>query len=193
MKPLLPSQSLVSTNVHWFYPWLKKLSSKLLASENSVTLQPTALANEVVLKLLSWDGTLAGDSTTGLKRVASKVARQMLTDRGRKQCAKRRYIQKHAYSQVQEMMDERARSRGTRVLEIMDAVDRLRSIDPILGDLVVLRFFEGLDIDAAAEKLGLSRRTAIRRWSFAKAFLKERILFQETSKSNSQGNSALSP
>jgi len=159
MKPLL------SSNVHWFYPWLKKLSTKLLASENTVTLQPTALANEVILKLLSWDGSLAGDTTTGLKRVASKVARQMLTDRGRKQGAKRRYIQSHAYAQVQEMMDQRAQ--------------RLRTIDPILGDLVVLRFFEGLDIDAAAEKLGLSRRTAIRRWSFAKAFLKERILFQE--------------
>lgn len=188
-------------HVDWFYPWLKKLSVKLLASEHSVTLQPTALANEVFLKLLAWTGSLYPDSlqrpntsipgdlgdsvvcdsssTYGLKRIAGKIARQLLVDRGRKSVAKRRYLERNAYAQHQALLDERARSRGTRVLEVMEAVDRLRSIDPILGDLVVLRYFEGLDLDATAERLGLSRRTAIRRWGFAKAFLKDRILFQE--------------
>lgn len=188
-------------HVDWFYPWLKKLSVKLLASEHSVTLQPTALANEVFLKLLAWTGSLSPDSlqnpngnapgdlansvmcdssaTNGLKRISGKIARQLLVDRGRKSMAKHRYLERNAYSQHQAILDERALSRGTRVLEVMEAVERLRSIDPVLGDLVVLRYFEGLDLDATAERLGLSRRTAIRRWGFAKAFLKDRILFQE--------------
>ena len=63
------------------------------------------------------------------------------------------------------------------MLEIIDAVEQLRSVDPILGELVVLRYFEGLDMDATANRLGISRRTAIRRWGFAKAFLKERLIF----------------
>lgn len=195
-------------HVDWFYPWLKKLSGKLLASEHSVTLQPTALANEVFLKLLAWTGSLSADSlqspkrdapedavspvvcdvssTHGLKRIAGKIARQLLVDRGRKSMAKRRYLDRNAYAQYQALLDERARSRGTRVLEVMEAVERLRSIDPVLGDLVVLRYFEGLDLDATAERLGLSRRTAIRRWGFAKAFLKDRILFQEGTLPQSQ-------
>lgn len=195
-------------HVDWFYPWLKKLSVKLLASEHSVTLQPTALANEVFLKLLAWTGSLSSDSllsskrdapedaaspvvgdvssTHGLKRIAWKIASQLLVDRGRKSMAKHRYLERNAYSQHQALLDERALSRGTRVLEVMEAVERLRSIDPVLGDLVVLRYFEGLDLDATAERLGLSRRTAIRRWGFAKAFLKDRILFQEGALPQSQ-------
>jgi DNA-directed RNA polymerase specialized sigma24 family protein len=100
-------------------------------------------------------------------------------DRGRKSVAKQRYLERSAYAQHQALLDQRACSRGTRVLEVMEAVERLRSIDPVLGDLVFLRYFEGLDLEATAERLGLSRRTAIRRWGFAKAFLKDRILFQE--------------
>jgi hypothetical protein len=188
-------------HVDWFYPWLKKFSVKLLASEHSVTLQPTALANEVFLKLLAWTGSQStgslqpsnetstgglGDSVVcdslsppGLKRISGKIARQLLVDRGRKSVAKQRYLERSAYAQHQALLDQRACSRGTRVLEVMEAVERLRSIDPVLGDLVFLRYFEGLDLEATAERLGLSRRTAIRRWGFAKAFLKDRILFQE--------------
>jgi len=173
------------TTQSWFYPWLRKLASKMLASERTVTLQPTALANEVVLKLMSWGGTTQEDTSDSLKRLAAKVARQLLVDRGRKQSAKRRFIDLKAYQEAQERQDQVCVSRGTRVLEIMEAVEQLRTIDPILGQLVALRFFEGLDIDASASRLGLSRRTAIRRWIFAKAFLKERILFQEGSHDSS--------
>lgn len=171
----------LSSNLDWFYPWLRKLTGRLLASERTVTLQPTALANDVVLKLMSWNGHTGEDSQGSLKLLAIKVAKQLLVDRGRKQGAKKRYLDRKTYEQSQEQFSEYSQSRGTRVLEVMEAVDQLNSIDPVLGQLVVLRFFDGLDIDASAAKLGLSRRTAIRRWIFAKAFLKERILFQERS------------
>lgn len=171
----------ISSNLDWFYPWLKKMAGRLLASERTVTLQPTALANDVVLKLMSWNGPTGDDSQGSLKLLAIKVAKQLLVDRGRKQGAKKRYIERKTYEQSKEQLSEYSLSRGTRVLEIMEAIDQLNSIDPVLGQMVVLRFFDGLDIDAAAARLGLSRRTAIRRWIFAKAFLKERILFQEGS------------
>lgn len=169
----------ILSNLDWFYPWLRKIAGRLLASERTVTLQPTALANDVVLKLLSWNGHTGEDSQGSLKLLAIKVAKQLLIDRGRKQGAKKRYIERKTYEQSKEQLSEYSLSRGTRVLEIMEAIDQLNSIDPVLGQMVVLRFFDGLDIDAAAARLGLSRRTAIRRWIFAKAFLKERILFQE--------------
>lgn len=171
----------LSSNWNWFYPWLKKLTGRLLSTEQTVTLQPTALANEIVVKLISWGGSTTGDSSDALKRMAVKIARQLLIDRGRKSVARRRFNDLKAYEQQQERNSERSLFRGQRVLEIMEAVDQLNCIDPQLGRLVVLRFFEGLDIDAAAERLGWSRRTAIRRWMFAKTFLKERILFQEGS------------
>jgi hypothetical protein len=171
----------LSSNWHWFYPWLKKLTGRLLASEQTVTLQPTALANDIVVKLMSWGGSLGDNSPDALKRMAAKVASLLLIDRGRKLAAKRRFIDRKTYEQLQEQNAESSETQGNRVLEIMDAVDQLNLIDHQLGQLVILRFFEGLDIDTAAARLGLSRRTAIRRWTFAKAILKERILFREGS------------
>jgi RNA polymerase sigma factor (TIGR02999 family) len=173
----------IKTDLDWFYPWLRRMTSRLLASERTVTLQPTALANDVVVRLLLWNEKSKDESAGKLKVLAIKIAKQLLVDRGRKQGAKKRYIDRKTYEQAKEQFSEYSQSRGTRVLEVMDAVDQLNSIDPVLGQLVVLRFFDGLDIDASAAKLGLSRRTAIRRWIFAKAFLKERILFQEGSSS----------
>ena len=170
-------ERLISAHLDWFYPWLRKFASRLLASERSVTLQPTVLANEVIITLMSWDGTLSEDSNSALKGLARKVAKQLLIDRGRKLAAKRRFLDVKAYRLSQDCIREQSCARGSRVLEIIDAVEQLRSVDPILGELVVLRYFEGLDMDATANRLGISRRTAIRRWGFAKAFLKERLIF----------------
>ena len=39
------------------------------------------------------------------------------------------------------------------------------------ADLAKLRLFAGLTVDAAADSLGISRRTGFRLWTYARAFL----------------------
>jgi DNA-directed RNA polymerase specialized sigma24 family protein len=41
--------------------------------------------------------------------------------------------------------------------------------------VVELRFFGGLEIDEAATVLGIGRATAVRDWTFARAFLQREL------------------
>lgn len=52
-----------------------------------------------------------------------------------------------------------------------DAIQRLAQEYPDAAEIVKLRFFAGMTLAEAAETLGLSRRTADRQWSFARAWL----------------------
>jgi RNA polymerase sigma factor (TIGR02999 family) len=57
------------------------------------------------------------------------------------------------------------------ILELEEALLDLERREPQSAQLVKLRFFTGLSIDEAAEVLGISRATAKRRWTYARAWL----------------------
>ncbi|MHC4434178.1 MAG: ECF-type sigma factor, partial [Planctomycetota bacterium] len=48
---------------------------------------------------------------------------------------------------------------------------KLAAEDPVKAELVKLRYFAGLTIEQAAEMLEISRATADRYWSYARAWL----------------------
>jgi RNA polymerase sigma factor (TIGR02999 family) len=57
-------------------------------------------------------------------------------------------------------------------LALDEALTRLQVEDPEAAQIVQLHFFAGLSIEVAAEELGVSRATAYRHWSFARAWLR---------------------
>ena len=57
------------------------------------------------------------------------------------------------------------------VLALDQALGALASIDDRQCRIVELRFFAGLNIDEAAEALGISPATVEREWALAKAWL----------------------
>jgi RNA polymerase sigma factor (TIGR02999 family) len=57
------------------------------------------------------------------------------------------------------------------VLTLDDALAKLEAEDPAKAKLVELRFFAGLSVEQAAAILSISRATADRWWSYARAFL----------------------
>jgi RNA polymerase sigma factor (sigma-70 family) len=61
------------------------------------------------------------------------------------------------------------------VLALDQALEALSAIDARQCGVVELRFFGGLDIDEAAEALGISPATVEREWAFAKAWLYRRL------------------
>ena len=61
------------------------------------------------------------------------------------------------------------------LLALHDAMEVLRERDPRKHELVLLRFFGGLDFATIAELLGVSERTVERDWRFARAMLHETL------------------
>jgi RNA polymerase sigma factor (TIGR02999 family) len=57
------------------------------------------------------------------------------------------------------------------LLALDQALTRLESFDERLSRLVELRFFAGMSLEEAGEKLGMSPRTLKRDWRKARAFL----------------------
>ncbi|MEO8670753.1 MAG: ECF-type sigma factor [Tahibacter sp.] len=60
---------------------------------------------------------------------------------------------------------------NTDLLALDQALTRLESFDERLSRLVELRFFAGMNLEEAGEKLGMSPRTLKRDWRKARAFL----------------------
>ena len=52
---------------------------------------------------------------------------------------------------------------------------RLAAIDPVKAELVKLRYFAGLSEEQAATALDISRATASRYWTYARAWLIQAI------------------
>ena len=61
------------------------------------------------------------------------------------------------------------------VLALDEALTELAATERAAAELVQLRYFGGLSIPDAAEVLGVSQRTAERLWTFARAWLREKV------------------
>src|SRR5262249_59070752 len=57
------------------------------------------------------------------------------------------------------------------ILALDEALTRLEQEDPAAARVVQLHFFAGLSLEQAAEMLGISRATAYRQWTYARAWL----------------------
>src|SRR6185437_3841116 len=68
-------------------------------------------------------------------------------------------------------LDVASHSAPDELILLDEALTRLSLEDPAAAMLVKLRYFSGLSVEEAAEMAGMSRATAFRHWSFARAWL----------------------
>ena len=64
---------------------------------------------------------------------------------------------------------------GEDLLALDHALTHLAAEDPEAAQVVQLRYFAGLSVEQAAQCLGLSRATAYRHWTFARAWLLQQL------------------
>jgi RNA polymerase sigma factor (TIGR02999 family) len=61
------------------------------------------------------------------------------------------------------------------LIALDEALTKLSEKDPIVAELVKLRYFAGLTIEQVARFQGISRRTAVDHWAYARAWLRRQI------------------
>ena len=151
------------------YDELHRLAARYLAGERAMpTLQPTALVNEVCVRLLGWD-TVKWNNRGHFFGVSAQMMRRVLVD-----IARRRQAERRGGGSVRlplDGIDVAATEPTADVLEVDAALERLAADDPRKARVVELRFFGGLSAEETAEALGLSVRTVHADWAFARAWL----------------------
>ncbi|HEY7097242.1 MAG TPA: ECF-type sigma factor [Terriglobales bacterium] len=151
------------------YEELRRLASTVRRGDPSATLNPTALVNEVWLKL-SHSGPPVASSQLHFKRIAARAMRQLLVEAARRRGANKRGGVA-AYTPV--TLDETIMAAATQqdVLALDRALEELARLHPRQALMVESRFFGGLDIPETAALLDISEATVLRDWRAAKAWL----------------------
>jgi RNA polymerase sigma-70 factor, ECF subfamily len=136
------------------------------------TLQPTALVNEVYLRLVKQD-EMKWQNRAQFFALAAQMMRRILVSH-----ARARKAAKRGGSDTCITLEEGvavAPERDVNLLAIDEALTRLETVDPEKSRMVELRFFSGLSIEETAEVMGVSPRTIDRQWQTAKAWLYREI------------------
>lgn len=151
------------------YNELRRLASQKLAAEKSgQTLQATALVHEAYLRLVDAQHQQKWDSRGHFFAAAAEAMRRILVEN-----ARRKQRQKRGGELRRVDLDEAnlTASPPETLLDVDEALTRLAEEDPAAAEIVKLRYFVGFSIEEAAESLGISRATAYRHWTYAKAWL----------------------
>ena len=155
------------------YEELRKLAShKMSLQPPGQTLQATALVHEAYLKLVGGEDK-RWESRRHFFNAAAEAMRQILIDR-----ARRRLRVRHGEKAEKVELDQieiPSPAKEEIVLQLNDALEELNQISPERAEIVKLRFFAGFTEPEIAEILNLSERSVQRQWSYAKAWLFERI------------------
>lgn len=156
--------------VELVYEQLRRIAQNRMARERpDHTLQPTELVHEAFLKMAGGMDGREWQGRTHFYAAAAQAMRRILINHARsRNTAKRGSGQKPEALNVLELAESGA---PEHILDLDEAIQQLHEYDPNLGQLVHLRFFAGLSVDETADALEMSRRTVIRHWNFARAWL----------------------
>jgi RNA polymerase sigma factor (TIGR02999 family) len=140
-----------------------------------ITLQATEVVNEVFLRLMG-SRTPCWEDRSHFLAIAARLMRQVLVSRARHR-GRRKRGSGTSFSVLHSELDLPASGSEERidVLALEQALERLQRIDGLAVRLVELRFFAGLSLDEAAVTLGTGRSTAVRRWRFARAWIRQQM------------------
>src|SRR4051812_49075949 len=148
---------------------LKRIAGAYLAREpHALTLQTTALVNEAYLRLVQVRPH-AWSNRAQFFALTAQIMRHILVDHARAQLAV--YRGGGLARVVLDPAGIDALGGPQSLLGLDDALLSLERMDTRKSRIVELRVFGGLTNLETAEALGISERTVIREWQFAKAWL----------------------
>jgi RNA polymerase sigma factor (TIGR02999 family) len=156
------------------YQDLHRLAAHQLAREKpGQKLQATALVHEAYLRLL---GNVPGQHWDGRRHffgTAAEAMRRILVEK-----ARRKQTAKHGGHRRRLDLDAdqlQAPTASEDLLALDEALGRLAEEEPVVAEVVKLRYFAGLTVEETAAALGISARTADRHWAYARAWLYQQL------------------
>lgn len=155
------------------YRELRRLAGSYLRKENSAaTLQPTALVHEAYFRLIGQE-RVDWKNRSHFFGIAAQMMRRILIDQ-----ARARLSEKRGGDVVRVSFDEQLHWKPEDpdgLLALDQALTELAALDERKARVVELRFFAGLSLEETAEALEASLATVKRDWTFARAWLAEKL------------------
>jgi RNA polymerase sigma factor (TIGR02999 family) len=156
------------------YDELRRLAALKLAQEKpGQTLQPTALLHEAYLRLVGKKVEKHWDNSGHFFAAAAEAMRRILVENARRKRRLKRGgdRQRIDLDQVQAVSDDPVED----LVTLSELLELLAQEDSRKAELVKLRYFAGLSVEDTARCLGISRATADRWWTYARAWLYDRL------------------
>jgi len=159
------------------YLELKKIARQQLRSERpGHSVQASALVNELYVRMLGRESA-GWENRAHFFSAAASNMRRILIDQ-----ARARKAQKRGGDRGRVDLDEQLQVAGEatdrdveKLIALDDALEELARMDERQARIVELRFFAGLTAEEASEAMGISRRTLMREWAMARAWLHDRV------------------
>jgi RNA polymerase sigma-70 factor (ECF subfamily) len=152
---------------------LRHIARRYMAGERpDHTLQPTALVNELCLRLLDRD-TVSWRNRAHFLGFAADTMKRILVDHARKRQTRKRGggVKPMPLDEVTDLADQRDRE----LIALDDALLSLSMIHERQSRVVKLRTFADLTNEEIGEILGVSAETVKRDWRAARAWLRREI------------------
>jgi RNA polymerase sigma factor (TIGR02999 family) len=149
------------------YREIRALARRQVARVGLPSMQGTDIVHDAVIRLLRTEDNLLAADRAHLIAIVGKVMRNLIIDKIRRT---RRHGEQLRRTSID--LDSLPRSHhpltDDQLQIIDDALGQLEKADPLLAQVVELRFFAGLTFDEVATSLGLSRPQTLRRWERAR-------------------------
>ena len=159
--------------IPFFYRELRKIADGFLRNERpGHTLQPTALVNELYVRIVAQEQPEYHNRAHFLG-VAAGVMRQILIDHARARRAAKRGGAKEKVS-IEDAV-ERGFEKPSEIIAVDDALKELERLDARKAQLVQMRFFGGLTAEEAAEVVHLPVATVRGQLRLAQAWLQREL------------------
>ena len=150
---------------------LRSVAGNLMQGERrNHTLQPTALVNEVYLRLFNVE-ELPVAGRTHFVNIAARSMRRILVEHARQRNRQKRGGGRQAITLADVPVLETPNE--IDLIELNDALDKLAELDPRAVETVELRIFGGLTMEEVASMVGVTRRTVQKDWRFAILWLRQ--------------------
>jgi RNA polymerase sigma factor (TIGR02999 family) len=170
-------QSAVEPLFAALYNELHRLARHELSRQGApVSVSATTLLHEAYLNMAGPGGANASfPDRARFMGYASRVMRGLIIDHARSRQAAKRGGQFQITSLRTDIVDSLVEEEVRELASIGEAVDELAVVDPVLAEVVDLKFFCGFSFAEIAAMRGTSERTIQRQWEKARIYLRRTL------------------